>query len=175
MNIVIIIISAIVAIYIALPFFLKGSQQVDEDELPPKANSEESNFEKLKTLNNRKDTLYSAITEIEFDYGLGKLSIDDFQELKSKYKLEAAGVLKQIDQINSKIELQEPDTDLEQEILSYRQSSPSLTNQDFEIEKEISAFRSANQSNNNTNNCKQCGAKYSSEDLFCSKCGAKLT
>lgn len=174
MNIAIIIISALVAIYIALPFFLKRDLEVDENLIKPNSGSEDSSIEELKILNNRKETLYSAIMEIEFDYGLGKLSKEDFDELNTKYKLEAAGVLKQIDQLSKKIDIQKPDTEIEQEILSYRKITPSDTNEDYEIEKEISAFRSPNQSKNNTNNCKQCSAEYRSEDTFCSKCGAKL-
>lgn len=171
---IIIIITALVAIYIALPFFLKNQHQVDEGTTMPNVGSEDSISEKLKSLNNRKESLYSAITDIEFDYGLGKLSKEDFEELDNKYKLEAAAVLKQIDGIGKHRDIQEGDSDLEQEILSYRKIIPSDNSEDDEIEEEISAFRSANLSVNTLNSCKQCSAEYSSGDVFCSKCGAKL-
>ena len=174
MDIAIIIITALVAIYIALPFFLRNEHMVDEGTVMPNIGSVDSISEKLKNLNNRKETLYSAILDIEFDYGLGKLSKEDFEELDSKYKLEAATVLKQIDEIGKQSKIQEGDFDLEQEILSYRNIIPSDNSGNDEIEQEISAFRSSNLSMTKPNTCKQCSAEYSSGDVFCSKCGTNL-
>lgn len=173
---IIIVITAAVAIYIALPFFFRRDEQATEDEVVSTNNSEDPIGDNLKHLENRKETLYSAIMDIEFDYGLGKLSKEDFEELDSKYKLEAATVLKQIDQIDKQVNIQEPDFDLEQEILSYRTGAPTNKSQseDAQIEKEVSAFRSANQSNPKSYSCTKCGAKYSAGDMFCSKCGDKL-
>ncbi len=48
-------------------------------------------------LEERKDVIYAAIKEIEFDFQMGKLSEDDFNELRQQYKDEAIGLLKEID------------------------------------------------------------------------------
>ena len=168
MNIIIIlIITALVAIYIALPFFLRRKEL---NTLPTESKfvREDPIIENLKNLGNQKENLYTAIKDIEFDYGLGKLSKEDYEELSVKYKNEAASVLKQIDEIERQSGIKSLDQELEQEILSYRKSN--LTT-DEDIEKEISAFRAVSP---NKNNCSQCGSQYSIEDLFCSKCGAKL-
>jgi hypothetical protein len=45
----------------------------------------------------RKETVYAAIKEIEFDYQMGKLSEEDFQQLRQQYKDEAVAILKQLD------------------------------------------------------------------------------
>jgi len=50
----------------------------------------------------RKETVYAAIKDIEFDYQMGKLSEADFQELRQRYKEEAVSLLKEIDKIQSK-------------------------------------------------------------------------
>ncbi len=50
----------------------------------------------------RKQNLYKAIKEIEFDFEMGKLSEADFQELRQQYKDEAVTVLKRLDQVTSK-------------------------------------------------------------------------
>lgn len=50
----------------------------------------------------RKENIYAAIKELEFDYQMGKLSEEDFQELRQQYKQEAVGLLKKIDKIQSK-------------------------------------------------------------------------
>ena len=156
------------AIYIALPFFLRKKEIVDQTFSYKEGDGADPTQESLVSLNNQKENLYAAIKDIEFDYGLGKLSKEDFDELNSKYKSEAASILKHIDGIEKEGGVKNLDDELEQEILSQRKSSRTL---DVDIESEISAFRA---SSSNKPNCASCGAEYESEDLFCSKCGAKL-
>lgn len=50
----------------------------------------------------RKEGIYSAIKEIEFDYQMGKLSEEDFKALRQQYKDEAVNLLKKIEQIQRK-------------------------------------------------------------------------
>jgi len=50
----------------------------------------------------RKEAIYAAIKDIEFDYQMGKLSEEDFQALRQQYKDEAVGLLKKIDQVQHK-------------------------------------------------------------------------
>ena len=164
--IIILIIAAVVAIYIALPFFLKRNEQ-EAISLEAGSKSEDPILEKIKSLNTQKDNLYTAIKDIEFDYGLGKLSKEDFEELNVKYKNEAASVLREIDAVEKEGGVQTLDSELEKEILAFRKSS-SKTDIDVDIENEISAFRASNQY------CPSCGAVVNTQDLFCSKCGAQL-
>ncbi|MCH8014313.1 MAG: zinc ribbon domain-containing protein [Candidatus Dadabacteria bacterium] len=173
-TVIILIISAAVAIYIALPFFLKRGSQGNDAPVILEVESGEHEIEKLKSLDNQKETLYSAIRDIDFDYELGKLSKEDFIELKNKYKLEAAGVLKEIDQIQNQSGTKTPDYELEQEILSYRKRKPHSYSDDNKIQEGISAFKSASNKTNTDHKCSGCGSEYSSADLFCSKCGASL-
>ncbi|GJM15298.1 MAG: hypothetical protein DHS20C13_06250 [Thermodesulfobacteriota bacterium] len=169
--IIILIITAAAAIYIALPFFIKKRDLANETLMNSYTNKEDPVTEKLKILDNKKETLLSAIRDIEFDYGLGKLSKEDFEELNNKYKLEAASVLKEIDEIQKQDDRQTPGDDIESEILSYRKTGDS---DDTLIEEEITAFRSANQNNESKIKCQNCGSEHRAGDLFCSKCGAKL-
>lgn len=173
-TVIILIISAAVAIYIALPFFLKRGSQGNDAPVILEVESGEHEIEKLKSLDNQKETLYSAIRDIDFDYELGKLSKEDFIELKNNYKLEAAGVLKEIDQIQNQGGTKTPDCELEQEILSYRKRKPDSYSDDKKIQEGISSFTSASNKTNTDHKCTECGSEYSSGDLFCSKCGASL-
>ncbi|HSB68460.1 MAG TPA: hypothetical protein VLH58_08960 [Candidatus Methylomirabilis sp.] len=45
----------------------------------------------------RKGAAYSALKELEFDYRTRKLSLQDYQELRAVYRVEAAEVLKAMD------------------------------------------------------------------------------
>jgi len=46
----------------------------------------------------RKEAALSALKELEFDYRTRKLSPEDYEELRTVYRLEAAEVLKAMDQ-----------------------------------------------------------------------------
>ena len=170
-TIVILIITALVALYIALPFFLRKKYYVNDTLASSQSVNQSSVADRLISLNNQKETLYSAIRDIDFDYGLGKLSKDDYEELNNKYRDEAASVLKQIDDLEKEGGVQTFDQELEQEILSYRKVSTSSIGDDAILEEEISVFRAANI---NKQTCSECGAEYTLEDAFCSKCGVKL-
>ncbi len=46
----------------------------------------------------RKEAAFSALKELEFDYRTRKLSPEDYEELRAVYRVEAAEVLKTMDQ-----------------------------------------------------------------------------
>ncbi|HEB12850.1 MAG TPA: zinc ribbon domain-containing protein [Actinobacteria bacterium] len=81
-----------VAIYVSQPLLRARSENlyVDDFEETP-----------LQPLLVRKDLIYSAIKELEFDYNTGKLSNDDYNDLREKYATQAAEVLKEIDDLEA--------------------------------------------------------------------------
>ncbi|MBI3813876.1 MAG: hypothetical protein HY279_05345 [Nitrospinae bacterium] len=54
--------------------------------------------ETLGGLIHKKELVYTAIKDLEFDYRTGKLSEDDYKDLKEKYETEALLILKEIDE-----------------------------------------------------------------------------
>ncbi len=46
----------------------------------------------------RKDAAFSALKDLEFDYRTRKLSPEDYEELRAVYRVEAAEILKALDQ-----------------------------------------------------------------------------
>jgi hypothetical protein len=53
----------------------------------------------LKELRESRDALLNAIKDIEFDYEIGKLSEEDFNEMKSKYRWKTIELMKSIDRL----------------------------------------------------------------------------
>lgn len=51
----------------------------------------------LHHLLSRKDSIYTAIKDLEFDHKTGKLSDEDYEELRTKFEQQAAAVLAEID------------------------------------------------------------------------------
>lgn len=105
---------------------------------------------RLYNLNRQKEDAYMAIHELEFDHKMGKLSDDDFEELKNQYMHEALGAIEDIE----KLEASGEDSD----------------DEDFESDDDeiISADESLLF-------CTQCGAEASFVDRFCRSCGNELS
>jgi hypothetical protein len=159
-------IALLAAVFISLPFFLK-SRKADGGEYFP-----DPRAEKAKELDSRKESLLSAIKDIEFDHGLGKLTREDFEELHGKYRAEAAAILKEMDSIGAARTVEDYDG-IESEIRAERNKFLAPYD-DEEIEKEILRAREASWSAAAEKSCARCGSGAGAEDLYCSKCGARL-
>lgn len=92
----------------------------------------------------RKESIYSAIKEIEFDYQMGKLSDEDFKALRQQYKDEAVNLLKKIDQV---------------------QRRPG---------KSSGQTKRATKKQTSPNYCWVCGTAVTQNDKFCANCGTKI-
>lgn len=168
-KVFILIIAVLSAIFIAYPFFRNKSQEGLSEEAGGGKTLPE---ERLGELNSRKESLYAAIKEFDFDYSMGKLSKEDYDELKSKYKIQAIGVLKEIDDIRQTVDTSDLEEELEKEIRAKR--DVKLINED-EIETEILKARRSRVENPSGFACSNCGNEYKPNDGFCSKCGARLS
>jgi cell shape-determining protein MreC len=86
-------IAAAVVAFVVAPLFLvngRPSQVAAEDV---------DTFETLGELVAEKETLYAAIQELDFDLKSGKLSAEDYDALRQRYEIQAAVVLKRIDEV----------------------------------------------------------------------------
>ncbi len=105
----------------------------------------------LQQLEAGKEVTISTLKELEFDFNLGKISKEDYEDLNEQYTRDAVGYIKEIDDLkkNPEKKLNEDfESELEQEVLSLRKSPGSF--------------------------CTQCGDPISPDDRFCSNCGEKL-
>lgn len=124
-----------ITIFICYPFFTKtGSENLFEED---KKNYTEKRKSDLQLLEENKLELYSAIKEIEFDHGLGKLTDEDYKELRESYIYEAAKVVRKIEELSHKNNLNIEDN-IEQEIRNSENSSSPIED---DIEQEIKKHR----------------------------------
>ena len=128
---------------------------------------------RLEELLERKDVIYGALKELDFDRAAGKLSDPDFLRLEAQYRERAIGVLREIDAL---VETGDPEADLSEAGLSEA------------LEREILALRKAVRVEDPSPEtapdarddppeprfCRDCGAPVSSTDKFCSSCGTPL-
>ncbi|MEE9400011.1 MAG: zinc-ribbon domain-containing protein [Dehalococcoidales bacterium] len=120
--------------FIIYPLFKQRARPVDSIE-----------DEKLRELRSTRDTTYSMLKELEFDFQSGILTEEDYRELEVRYKKKGVSVLKNIDDL------------------------AKGTNVAEEIEKQVRGLHKRE-----GRFCPQCGNAYQENDLFCSHCGAKL-
>lgn len=111
----------------------------------------------LGALLSKKELAYLAIKELDFDYETGKLSQEDYRQLRDRYKGEAITTLKMIDDLQQKKE-KEIEDQIEREILKIREVKMVATTKE---EKDKLT-------------CNRCGAEYEEGDRFCSSCGVRL-
>ncbi len=124
-----------ITIFICYPFFTKtGSENLFEED---KKNYTEKRKSDLQLLEENKLELYSAIKEIEFDHGLGKLTDEDYKELRESYIYEAAKVVRKIEELSHKNKLSIEDK-IEQIIRNSENSSSQIEDG---IEQEIKKHR----------------------------------
>lgn len=117
MNIlVVLLLLCVVAFFVGYPL------------IKPEYDSDEDNMARNQKLKSEKDAVMTTLNEIEFDYQMGKLSDDDYEIMKNKYKLSALEILKEeedqklknIKSTDSKKEIARIDDEIERELKQMR-------------------------------------------------------
>ena len=121
--------------FVAYPLFKQRSRSVEAVE-----------DERLRELHSERDTTYSMLKELEFDFQSGILTDEDYQDLEARYKRKAVSILRNMDTLEKGTEIEE------------------------EIERQVQEWRGGQ-----GKSCPQCGVKYQEEDRFCSHCGTRLS
>ncbi len=130
-----VILAVLTFAFVAYPFFRQRlrSEGLTEDE-------------KMQELHSRRDTTYSMLKELEFDFQSGILTEDDYQDLEARYKRKAISILRDIDN---------------------QEKAPIV---EEEIEKQVRELRQSK-----SQFCPQCGAQCQEDNHFCSRCGTSLS
>lgn len=84
-----ILLAVAVVAFVGYPLLREQLAGEEELELP----------EEDEELYRRKETTYSALKELEFDYKTGKLSEQDYHELEARFKSSALEIIKAIDEL----------------------------------------------------------------------------
>lgn len=104
----------------------------------------------------QKDTLYTAIRDLDFDYHTGKVDQQDYVELRQRLEDEAIATLRQLDTVDPLAAL---DSDIERQIAALRQGGTGGGSGGTTIPET----------------CHGCGATLQGDENFCAFCGQPLT
>lgn len=116
-NIIIIIMALAVSLFVVFPFF-RGRRYIAPEFR--ENSSSVTSFDELKKLNALKETVYTVLTDIDFDFKMGKLSKADYDELSDKHKKEAVKILQLIDQVEERISSDQTGGQIEKEVAKVR-------------------------------------------------------
>ncbi len=154
-------------IIILRPLIARDSPSLDRDKDSPAPAGE---------LIARRDALYAALKDAEFDRETGKLTEEDYQAVRARTMAEAAGVLRQLDHLTPEAEAA-LDAEIEAEVARLRagDAQPVAPDLAAAVDAEIAALakRAATPSRLKPA-CPDCGQPYQSGDAFCAACGASL-
>ena len=134
-NLVALLLTALTFAFIAYPFFRRKPALLTESGEDPR----------LEELHSRRDTTYSMLKELEFDFRSGILTEDDYRALESRYKGKAISILKNIDNLDTADDV---DGEIERLVAEQRQGGDRF--------------------------CPQCGGKVKENARFCYFCGASM-
>jgi rubrerythrin len=151
------LLTAAVFAFIVYPFFKQKSGMEDT-----------YRDTELEELHSRRDTTYSMLKELEFDYQSGILTEEDYRDLEKRYKRKGISLLKDIDQLGEGPGL---DDEIEKQIGKLRRPESKAAGPDDKIEKQIGNLR---QPASAAHFCPQCGEKHQTNDRFCAHCGTRL-
>lgn len=88
-------ISVIITVYVLYPLFLDYGTA---DKLTG-TRSSSGDHGRILDLESQKESIYSELRDIEFDYNLGKITEEDYTQLTEKYKRRAAAVIMEIEKL----------------------------------------------------------------------------
>ena len=60
----------------------------------------------LKDLLVLRDVAYDTLRDLEFDFRMGKMAEKDYRELKARYQGEAAEILRQVEDLEARLEME---------------------------------------------------------------------
>lgn len=127
-----------------------------------------------------RDRVINALAELDFDYTLGKIPIEDYPDQRKILLKEGAEVLRRLDQAAEPAPDGDAEARLEAAIAARRMAvgvpvAPrnGAGNGDDEIERRIASRRRERQGKS-AGFCPQCGRPVQKNDRFCPSCGTAL-
>ena len=134
----------------------------------------------VEELTARRDAIYAALKDAEFDREAGKLAEEDYKMVRARYMAEAAQVLRQLDQLAPEGDAA-LDAEIERAITEVRSentdSPPAGYPADLveAVDAEVASLvKRTRATDKHALACPDCGQRYQPGDVFCAACGASL-
>lgn len=128
----------------------------------------------------KKESTYSALKELEFDYALGNLSPEDHRDLEDRYKEKAINILKELDGLEVKpsangVSSAADVDDLEKEIFLARKGKQDGLEDEIKAARKSRRPEAIHREESALVTCPTCNRQAASTARFCPSCGAALS
>jgi hypothetical protein len=137
----IVLMGVAIVVFVGQPLVMHASPS-------PPTDAAGQDFERLSV---QKETLYSVIYDLDFDFQTGKVDREDYTAMRHRLEAEAIQILRQIDRVDPLAKL---DSELERQILALRQISPQYPSPPTPMVS-----------------CIACGMRLHGNENFCPACG----
>lgn len=168
----------LVSIFIARPL-------IDRKAVIVSAVSDQTEHE-LSSLLAERDRVLASLQELDDDYALGKISEEEYPQLRMRLLQRGTDILRQLDEYAAYTPDREMEERIEAEIAERkaalivegwntqkRKPSALVADADDEVEVQLAARR-RNRHDKSAGFCPQCGRPVQVSDRFCPKCGNAL-
>jgi hypothetical protein len=161
---------------------------------PPSYVGDAEGGDHLAELLARRDAVYEAIRDAEFDRETGKLTAEDYQLMRQRLTAEGVRLLQELDRLMQSDVREELEQEIEAEVLALRRRqapggaplAPDAATQVASDGQWVRCPACSSRVRANAQFCTHCGtslalecpncnARVRSEDRFCSRCGEKLS
>jgi hypothetical protein len=151
------------AAFILRPLFEKRTRI---DQAPDNlVDADQAKFEHTRSsLLAEKERVLNSLQELDFDNSLNKIPEDLYPEQRSILMKQAAGILKQLDEMGF---AQESET-------MQPESKPVEIHEGYDELEELISRRRGEMKEKSSGFCPRCGKPVKESDQFCPKCGAKI-
>jgi hypothetical protein len=185
--------AVIVAVYIGKPFLLNTEQK------PASSTKaiEHDREHQISSLLAERDRVLNALQELDFDYSLGKIPVDEYPQQRAALLKSGSDVLRALDEMTAATSAKEQAVEdrIEAAVAVHRadaarvcagsQEAPQIDTQAAAVGmggngkgkdalEEIIAARKRQRRESAAGFCPRCGKPVQKSDKFCSKCGTTL-
>ncbi len=136
---------SLMAVIVFVAIFIVGYPLVNAEHYQY-ADAEWNGNDTLEHLSSARNLAFDAIRDLEFDHATGKISDEDYNQLRPRYDVQAAHILQQIDTVTAAL------------------------SKDNRTEKTRTQKSGAGR-----DTCPHCHKRVQTGDRFCPTCGARLT
>lgn len=164
----------LVSLVLSRPFFERRSLE------PVSARQSADMYEHERSmLLAERERLLNALLELDFDYTLGKIPVEDYPAQRAALLQAGVSVLKRLDELQGASGGKDTEERLEAELASRRiegsekAMADSEGTPDDELEALIAARRRARQEKS-VGFCPRCGGALYQSDRFCARCGTAV-
>jgi hypothetical protein len=125
-----------------------------------------------------RDSMLNALQELDFDFALGKISQEDYNDQRTKWTQSGAEILRKLDKLEPASATSEMSAEdrVEAAVAARRadaQKRDNMLAEKDELDAAINARR-RNKEEKSAGFCPKCGNPVQKSDVFCSRCGATL-